>query len=328
MAIQQIGLFSHIKLNGYYRYGNVFQILPLDVTKDTLLIDFPLILEVNYCPKVFIGEQSPLWYRDVWEEERLRSIENKSGKKVDFSETWGKAFELQTKSLRKIAIGEEVANLLTLFTNHRLFSYDSKQYWFLSIDETNKEFKQHWGQIGYLFPTKAQDQNLSDVASYTDVNRIPVDEYNKKMRDAFYVGSENEISFPADIDKLLDIYFGLSDENKKIFYIACKLYNQALELKSTHPSFSLVASVTAVEALIKDSSEKGCTECGAKPSIEQCASCGLPRHQISSRFKQFFIEYGEDSESMNRFARDFYTFRSSIAHGGLLREDLNDSGFH
>jgi hypothetical protein len=328
MAIQQVGIFSHRKLVGYYRYADLFQILPLEITNSDLKMDFPLILEIDYCPEFFIGGKKALWYRDIWEAERLRVIQNKSGKRVNFSEPWGNFFEKETKRLRPRAVGEEVIHLLTLFTNHRFFSYGSEPHWFLSFDEHTNEDKQHWGELGYLFPTKVKDKLLSNVASYTEVNRVPVGEYRKKERDIIDISIKNEIMLPENIDRLFGLYFSLSDESKKIFYTACKFYNQALELKSTHPSLSLVASVTAIEALIENSEGRNCSECGAKPSIDRCKSCGLPRHQISSRFKQFFHTYGGDSELLNKFARDFYSFRSSVAHGGLLRDDLNDSGFY
>lgn len=260
--------------------------------------------------------------------DRLKEISNKSGKKLDLESDWGKAYTSSTKMNRQSAIYKEVADLLTLFTNHRFFSYKSEPHrWFVS--NGSDEMNQQWGQPCYLFPTTGKSNgSLSSVESFNEVNKTPIKDYHTKIRDAFYVGSKNnEITFPSDIDVLFDKYFNLSEEAKLKYYNSCCLYNQALELKNSHASLSLIALVTSIEALTDKIDDQPCEECNAPPSVEVC-KCGLPRHRVSSNFKNFVSIYGDPSEEMRTFANKLYRMRSVIAHGGLLRADQNDSGFH
>lgn len=327
---KQTGLFSKRPLCGYYRYKDFFQILPVIVKNNYSLIDYPLVLEVFYCPDIWPHNKQLLWYRDVWEKERFESIKNKTKKKLETSDGWIQAYEQNTKQLRPRAIFEEISNLLSLFSNHRFFNYNNGHRWVLSHDEEKGTITQHWGQLAYSFSLNSNSrEKLSDISEYEVLNKISPSDYRKEKRDAFYVGkSDNNITFPEDIDRLFDLYFQLSHEDMKAFHTACKFYNQALDLKTTHPSLSLVSSAIAIEALMSSKKIER-NECGHEKSIETCDVCGIPLHHLYSRFKTFFADYGATSDEVKKFASKFYDFRSGISHGDLLlREDLHDSGFY
>ncbi len=157
---------------------------------------------------------------------------------------------------------------------------------------------------------------------------IPMKEYYARLRDAISSGEDNIILLPENIDALFDLYFGLDRNTKTAFYTACRLYKQSLELRSTYASLSLVSTVMAIEALVNCVKDKAqpCPKCGAPKSIETCPVCGLPRHRVRSRFKKFLLDFC--SELPKKFADALYDTRSKLAHGGLLRADLYDSGFY
>jgi len=385
LVTQQTGLFSQRQMSGYYRYKDIFQILPLNVSLEDQLIDFPLLLEIKYCPDVWPASSETFWYRDVWERDRLERIKNKSQmKRIDYDDDWIKAYQKTTKMKRSVAIYEEISNLLTLFSNHNFFKYSHENKWFLSNNKDDDDwikaskkttkmkrstaifeklsnlltslsnhiffkyngeqkcflandkevdkFTAQWGQVFYNFPSLVGDCNeLSDVDGYEKIKKIKVQQYKKKSRESYCYSEDegaNDITFPADLDALFDKYFNLNNDDMGKFYTACKLYNQALELETTHSSLSLVASAMAIEALLNNEVEK--YKCGHEKSIEQCENeeCKIPIYGLNSRFKQFFLEYAADSPVMEKFAGKFYKFRSGIAHGGLLRDDLHDSGFY
>lgn len=321
-------------MSGYYRYKDVFQILPLNVSIESLRIDFPLLLEMKYCPAVWPASNETFWCRDVWEKERLEKIKNKSQMKtIDFDDDWIKGYQTITKQLRGNAIFEEISNLLTLFTNHRFFKYNYEDKWFLRKDNVGDKFLSNWGQAFYHFPQLVSDSNeLSNISDYKEIKKIEAQKYKKDTRDSHFFSKNegyNDITFPDDLDGLFDEYFNLSHDDMKKFYTACKLYNQALDLKTTHSSLSLVASATAIEALLNNMVERH-DRCHHEKSIEQCDNeeCRIPIYGLRSRFRAFFFEYGSDSSEMRKFADKFYDFRSGIVHGGLLRDDLHDSGFY
>lgn len=328
----QVGIFCSQSLHGFYRYKDVFQILPLETKNKTYQHDHPLILEMCYDPETWPVRDELLWYRDLWELERYESIsKSSSSQNLDPSDDWVIAYQNATKMHRPAAITAEVLSLLTLFTNHRFFAYTPEQHWFIPIGTETDPVSHQWGQHFYRFGGLESGSALSDPVS-SDALKIPIAEYHARTRDAIYAGEDNSVRLPEDIDSLFDLYFALPPAEKKGFNTACLLYGQALELHRTHASLSLVAAVMAIEALVNcfadDRGAKRCEECGAPESIEKCPVCKSPRYRATSRFKQFLNDYWSNAEGASKFANTLYGVRSTLAHGGLLRDDLHDSGFY
>ena len=187
----------------------------------------------------------------------------------------------------------------------------------------------HYGvSFTMISPVGEIGAELSDPTC-PEVTKVPTKKYYARDRDAFYVGGDNTVQLPENIDQLFDLYFKLHPDRKTGFHTACRLYNKALELRNTCASLSLVAAVMAIEALVNSSEDDGpvkkCEECGTLESIEKCSVCGMPRYRATSRFTKFICDFG--SEDIKTFASALYRTRSKLAHGGLLREDLHDSGF-
>jgi hypothetical protein len=233
--------------------------------------------------------------------------------------------------MRLPAIIAEMSGLLTLFTNHRFFTYHAEQHWFIPIPAPDRDAPRRslWGQLYYVLDPLESGVDLSEPTC-PEVTKVPTQKYYARVRDAIYVGEDNKVQLPENIDQLFDLYFKLHPDRKTGFHTACHLYNRALELRTTCASLSLVASVMAIEALLNcsgaDASVKVCEECRTPESMEKCSVCGLPRYRATSRFKQFLSDFG--SEDLEKFANELYKTRSKLAHGGLLRDDLHDSGFY
>lgn len=224
-----------------------------------------------------------------------------------------------------------MSGLLTLFANHRFFTYHAEQHWFIPIPVPDRDapFRSLWGQLYYAIDHLESGVNLSEPTC-SEVTKVPTQKYYARLRDALYVGGDNTVQLPENIDQLFDLYFKLHPDRKTGFHTACHLYNMALKLGTTCASLSLVAAVMAIEALLNcsgdDAPVKVCEECRTSESVEKCSVCGLPRYRATSRFKQFLSEFG--SVDLKKFANDLYETRSKLSHGGLLRADLHDSGFY
>ncbi|MCH8836573.1 MAG: hypothetical protein IIA60_02100 [Candidatus Marinimicrobia bacterium] len=330
---QQTGLLSNYPLRGYYRYNDLFQILPAATKNQSFQQDHPLILEISYFSDVWPHRNQLLWHRDLWERKRFEYIRNHSiKKKMDSSDDWIKAYQQQTALKRLPALRAEVSGLLTLFANHRFFTYTHEQHWFIPTRATDTDVpaRSIWGQIEYIFGPLESGSGLSKPTCAA-VTKVPVQKYYASIRDVMYAGEDNTVQLPENIDQLFDHYFKLHPDRKTGFHTACHLYNRALELHTTSASLSLVAAVMAIEALVNCSRDdspaiKVCEECHTPESIEKCPVCGLPRYRATSRFKQFLTDFG--SEKLKKFANELYKTRSKLAHGGLLRDDLHDSGFY
>ncbi len=327
----QATVLSNSPLKGFYKYGKFFQLLPPRKQNELFQHDHPLVIEIRFDEDIYPERSSTLWHRDVWEQERFEFIRRRSSRdRMDPSDPWVKAYQEQTRRLRYSAILNEVCNLLTLFTHHRFFLYGGKQGWFVPIQphEQGKDpVESIWGQPGFISGHEGTITTFTE-ATCDDVPTVPVSEYIKRFRDARDCTREHQIEFPDTIDLLLDTYFSLSDIKKTAYFMACHLYNQALLFQNTTPSLSMVAAVMAIEKLMNAETESttSCRECGASESIEHCTTCNAPIYRARSRFRNFMASFSLPDQ--DRLYRDMYDIRSRLAHGGLLREDLFDTGFY
>jgi hypothetical protein len=84
----------------------------------------------------------------------------------------------------------------------------------------------------------------------------------------------------------------------------------------------------AIEKLMNYETEDTatCDECGVPESIEKCTKCNAPIYRLRSRFREFMNSYSLPDQ--DKLYRDMYDIRSRLSHGGLLREDLFDTGFY
>lgn len=208
--VQQIGLFSPQPLRGYYRYRDLFQIVPVAKQNELFQHDHPLILEISFFPEVWPNRYELLWYRDIWERERFEYIrDHSSQREMDPSDDWVKEYQDQTTRLRLPAIVAETSTLLTLFANHRFFDYQTQQHWFIPLPPTDEDSRRSvWGQIGYHFDMPESDGGFSTPTA-PEVLRIPLQKYYSRVRDAIYRGEDNTVKLSDNIDQLFDIYFGL-----------------------------------------------------------------------------------------------------------------------
>lgn len=284
---------------------------------------------MNYEEAVHPERTEKLWHRDIWEEDRFEYIKRRSKKGMASDDPWVIAYQEQTRRIRFSAILQEICNLLTLFSHHRFFTYDSKQSWFVPVGykEEPSTKRSIWGQVGFI------SEYGGDIDGFTDpgcdeLPIIPTKEYCKRFRDTIGYSTDNQIEFSDNIKICFDLYFLLPPPDKTAYYMACHLYNQALYFKNTLPTLSVVSSVMAIEKLMnyKTEKDKTCKACGAPDSIETCEECGTPIYRLRSRFREFMSLYSLPGQ--DKLFKEMYDTRSRLAHGGLLREDLFDTGMY
>ena len=331
LITNQTIIFSNSPLKGFYKYKDLFQIFPPKKQNELFQHDHPLVLEMQFDDEIYPIRSQNYWYRDDWEEERFEFIKRRSPKrKMDLEDPWVQAYQTNTKMLRSSAILNEVLSLLTLFSHYRFFIYDGKQHWFIHIEPGEKEKKIEesiWGQPIYISEYGGAVQSLTNI-DCEQLPFVPTGEYYKRFRDTRGYTEDDQVDFPDNINFLFDIYFSLPSIKKTAYYMACHLYNEALFFQRTIPSLSMVSSVMAIEKLMNSEidTNKTCTKCGAPESIERCSECDTPIYRLRSRFREFMATHSlPDKDTLYR---DMYDIRSRLAHGGLLREDLFDTGFY
>ncbi len=328
LVSRQVGILASHRLNGQYRFQDTFQLLPSSFKCEMLGQDHPLILEVCFDSEVWPRRPEGEWYRDQWEQERYEHMTKTLGDSLsDDKKRWLETYQQTTQMRRFGAIISELVSLLSLFTNYRfLYSNSAGQSWFVSLDPDRTPV---WGQKWFTFDECSQGTSLSP-SSIECAPSMPYQEYYAKIYGAIVVGEENDISFPDNLDQLMRLYFSLGGRYKECFHKACHLYCKALDLASESASLSLMSSAMAIEALANADSDRSrnCENCGTPEHLEKCDLCGAPRYRATTKFKEFIAEYLEQSSEVKTFAKRLYEVRSSLAHGGLLRDDLHDSGFY
>lgn len=337
---------SRVPLSGCYRYGDVFQLLPAPPPANdpnVIMRHYPLMLELQYDPRIWTEREDDLWCSDAWERERDHHLE-----KVQGTPGQKDAYEQISGQHRGSAIRRELRVLLTLLTNHTFIDYSDygeSHYWFIPpparasrrslsalwrrrvLRRTDTSPVPVWGQVFYPMPKPIDATDSFSTISGALVQKIAWATYYKMTRDEVRAGERPEIEFPDILDDLFEIYFSLEPDKKIAFYAASLLWVQANRLRSEAPSLSLLAAVSAIETLIHydDPNPERCPQCHTFISSEQCPRCCAPTYGMTKRFKQFIEDHGESQE----FAERMYDARSSVAHrGALLRADLFDSGFH
>jgi len=324
----QTTLMCTFPLRGWYRYNDIFQLLPPTEENESYQHHHPIVLELSYNPAVWPDRTDVLWYRDLWEHKRFEHIgkTREERKKKPEDDEWIQEYHKITKWNRLPAIISEIADLLTLFTNYRFFQYNNEQCWFIPLSGDTRSSV--WGQKGYEFINLVKPTEFTTPQS-ARLSVVPYQKYYKRIRDLYYSAQDNQIELPSNINNLFDNYFSLDTTQKTAFHAAFHLYHQALELTNKAPSLALVASVMGIEALVNYDNSSGtsfCNECGAPVSIERCKVCGSPRYRATTNFKNFINKYGLPGS--RKFSDNLYKMRSKLAHGALLRDDEFDSAFY
>jgi len=281
ISYQSYFALSQVPVVGYYRYRDLFQILPAppESPRPPASLDaHPFIIELSYTTSS-AGYQSPYGFpvsADMVNMETAREIQ------------------------------KHLLLLLTAFSNFRTFVPSNHQAWFVSFGTRGNEqthMSPQWGQEMYFDP----DFNHA-IESFTTPTVPPV---NKVEPMKYFNSFGNGIlEFPEIITKLLDAAHEISDEAKLALLSACSLLDQGLALWQAHPSLSFASCVSSLESLIAFD-HKG-------EHVEKCDKCGQERFRVMKKFQEFFAMYGHPSPEFKKYAQKIYRYRSKILHLGEL----------
>ncbi len=353
--IIRTSLLSHTPLTGWYRYADLFQLIPapLEAPRPPSSIGHhPLILELRFDPRIPPDRNTDSWHRDQWERDRDEELSKQPGA----TDEWLAAYRQSTEWSRGQALVKELTVLLTTLAGYTFFTYDGDHSWFLPLDpshtgaaEPEDGERDDKGRFQPSAPRRAEDTDVSPVWGHTfysapgDVATgggfsepvsepaplVPQNKRGQWIQDAWVISEPHRMELPHDLDALLDLYFTLEHRRKEAFYAASHLWVQCNALVSKAPSLSLVAAASAVETLVRceEPKVKTCPSCNASESLEYCVKCHTPKYRLTSSFINFFETYG--GPTLGEFAERLYAFRSGISHSGrLLRIEFFDAGFN
>ncbi len=320
-SIRRAPLLASHELRGFYRYKNLFQLVPpdsADPRPDVQIGWYGLTLEYVLDP-VAPRRESDTWAHDHRERQRIELLHNRA--KTAQSE-WFDTDEHVREQLRPLAIVRELVRLLSILTNYLFKEPPNEHLWVLDDPKTGTA---RWAQMWYPSFATGPTDSFTPMSNQRIALIDPSDYYSRLLG---YGPGDPVIELPADVDYRLDTYFSLAPAKKIATARAAELLGTARDTWRTSRSVSLAAAVFAVEALIHadDPSPKRCKECNSLLSTDHCNSCGAPRYGLTRRFRDFVEKY---SDTDNLPANRLYDARSDIAHQGrLLRADEFDSGFN
>ena len=282
----QLIAFCDAEVTGYFRYRDLFQILPMpdDAPKSMFFIpsSYPFILEVSYqsCPNPMIEG---------------------------------------TRQREKAVI---YTRLLNLLSNQGISPSPlvAQSGWVLKT-ENPSNITSEWKQLGYIYPgLKGTMDNFSSVENINPLERTPFITYYFEPLTKPHV----PLTLPDTLEQTLDKAFALDKSNWKKFFMACSWYAQYQQIWAVSHSAAFIALVAAIECLIQE--KEVCDFCKQpilENAEDICPSCRQPRYRVTKRFQDFLKAYFPAIDSFPKEKKLLYQVRSQLAHGSdLLQADL------
>ncbi|KIA95623.1 MULTISPECIES: hypothetical protein [unclassified Flavobacterium] len=313
MAIKYIKniIFSQVEVTGIYRYKDEFQIYPINIEnapKSKNANHFPLIIEYQY------------------NEENVKEIKAFDGKEDE------SVNEMISKTSHQTNRLIEITNLLSTISNFRFFFYRNVvMSWTIPIPEENNaenreeinNYSSNWSAQLYYYKNIVKDLQITAFSTpeFKQIELIPRIDYY--WYEPMY-GNKKEVDFPNNIDRVMEKYFALSADEKKICNSSLHQFSNGLDLFKTMKSLSFFSFVSCIETLVNyefrnDKVEFQCNDCKSiKSSSHTCNKCGKPIWGISAKFREFLFKYVASSIDAKKLYNKIYTIRSQITHTGFL----------
>jgi len=299
-------IFSKTPLTGYFRFKDQFQIYPCDFAnapKSKHASDIPMIIE-------------------YWVDE---------DENPEVSEDFESIKEFIATTTNQVNKLNSITRLLTAITNHRIHNYsDTELKWGIPLPDNTEDEKVNNSTSSlimglYYYPNIGSDLKI-DKFSDERHKRIELVSHKLYYTNDPFDDKNKEIKFPDSIYIILEKYFSLDLNSKKIIDSICHLTCNGVDLKTKMKSISFISFVSSIETLVnfeykdqKDAIEFECHDCQTiKSSPIVCHKCGRPIWGVKAKFKRFLKTYVASSEDAQTKFNRIYNLRSNIVHNGML----------
>ncbi len=283
-VVRQVIGFCTERVTGYFKYNDLFQILPVPDSApkaDLAIADHPFVLEIK------IKKSSNFLFNNNRLTERATIY----------------------------------SRLLNQLVNQHIWlgnRYNQSAWAYINTDDLNNATTK-WVQLGY-FPKSLPD-NAGKFSSLDDFKPIEREEYKKyyssqgRSLDAF--------KLPDNLEASLDKAFSLDNTKWRKFFMACSWYAQHSYTWQESQSSAFIELVTALECLTQDKEVCKCCNQPLLQNEDICKCCGQPRYHITKHFQEFLKENVPNIDQYPLAKKTIYKIRSQLAHGmDLLQSDL------
>lgn len=277
--IQSIFVLSPIKMNGYFKYQNKFQILPAPFN----------------APKVDYALASHAF-------------------NLEFS--FPKSTHMQINIHRSSKKSKEIILLLNSLLRHgiNLKERSSTYEWGLVIK--NNKFSCEYVNLGYFGGSDDREKDGDGFTLCTEYPELKLKKTNLYYSSYGISASDTDDTYlPDNFEQSLKVFESLSQANQEMFLRAS--YWTQVAYKTFHISFSLAYSalITSIEVFLPNPKTR-CTECNRPTSEECCSTCKQPSSGPTKQFRDFVDKYSPGVKESAR--KKLYDIRSTITHGGSL----------
>lgn len=284
-GIGQIVAFSSEKVEGYFRYKDLFQIIPIpDIAPkpEVMVADHPFLLQFSYiaCPNMTID------------------------------------------SMRRSEKSTVYINLLNLFSNVRITSGSryARFSWIMNTEDPNN-WTSEWRQEGYTYKGfSGKIDQYTPIDKFPLIKQI----LHQKYYLGLPVITSRPLKFPDNLEKSFDLALSLNGQDWEKFFMACSWYYQTEAIWGESNSSSFLALVNAIECLTEKPEKCPECGQTITEGIERCNSCSQPKYRVTKKFKKFLEKYVPFLEKrFSKEKKLLYEVRSKLSHGlNLLIRDL------
>jgi hypothetical protein len=276
-------LFVSVPVEGWFRYRDKFQILPMpaNAPKPTYLMGaHPFILEFRY-------PNSP---------------------------------DFMISNLRQGKIGRELELACSALLSFRIQSIgpETRHHWVFQPSEDGKELNSVYLQEGYACPGLVGETNdFTATDGLVALKQVEPGEY-LSLRG---ISPGQALDVPSDFELSLDKFFALSGENRDRFLRASYWFQLAGDVFSRSKSAAFVALVSAIEALIPRPEKRN--EIGPTKLFTNFVEAQLPGTSIpEAERKRFYALRSDLSHGGTLLSGDHASWgftQKGIAEGNDMR---------
>lgn len=288
-AVGQIIGFCDEKVEGTFRYKDLFQIVPVP--------------KIAPQPQVSVADH-PF---------RLQFSYNSSSHSM-------------TDSKRRTEKATVYVRLLNLLSKRRI-TFDSGFVEFNWVMETKnpKKWTAEWRQGGYTYKgLSGRTKRYSYLKRFRPIALVPSKKYYSERQ----VRGTGALQFPNNLSKSIDLAFSLDKKDWGQFYMACSWYSQAEDIWQRSNSSSFIAMVSAIECLIDKPEQCPECDQTITVALGKCSSCKKPIYRLTQNFKNFLRKYVSFIDQFPNEKKVLYDVRSKLSHGlDLFSRDLQPWNF-
>ena len=215
-------VFAPQRIEGYFRYKDLFQIIPVPATAPkpkVMVADHPSVFQFSYisCP------------------------------------------DMMTELARQNEKLTIYIRLLNLFLNVGITSGSRYTRFFWAIEGEPNNFTSEWKQEGYIY--KSYPRKKDKYTAIEDFQPVRCIHYKDYYSRPSFITS-NPLEFPDNLENSFNLALNLNSTNWKKFFMACSWYYQARNFCNESDSSGFLALVNAIECLVDEERIETCESCG------------------------------------------------------------------